>query len=178
MIVQCSECGFTVSESMKFAIKSNSCPSCGNGLFSEEDIYTISSFQNELGNQSFSFNLTEQNTHDLALFMFNQFKHGLGKTLVIEELRKQSSTGEIEIPEDEFVDNEKERLRKEIETEFQEEISEIIEEVGEQEAHDDIYNKAERLKRLAQQRNLGGNKQQIRPSVSGNTGAMVKRRSG
>ncbi len=139
-MIQCKNCGFQVNELMKFALMQNICPSCGKSLFSNADSNLISTFQSKILSERFSSKLTEELVYDIAMFMFNEFKHGLGKFKFNSEEKEK----------EEDVDLEELDIRKEIEAEYSEEL-EYLE--GEDEPDDrEVYEKTEKLKKLHQQR--------------------------
>jgi hypothetical protein len=148
----------------------NSCPACGNELFSSRDMNMISTIQGGLGSQPFAFNFTEETLYDISLYIFNELEHGIGQVMVAEALERASQ--QPAATEDEESEDPMDDIRKEIESEFQEEIEEITD--GQEE---DIFSKAERLKRLAQQRKTGVSTPQERPRISATrkTGTPVRR---
>jgi hypothetical protein len=171
---------------MKHSLMSNSCPACGKELFSGHDMNIISMIQGRLGSQSFAFNFTKEILYDVSIYIFNEIKYGIGKETSADESlissNKQVSdtvnenydhqSGDISNnTPDNASDNTMVDIRKEVENELQEEIDEITE------GQEDIFSKAERLKRLAQQRRTDVNPQQDRQKISATkkTGASVKR---
>ncbi len=78
-MINCSVCGFMVNDLMKFALMQNSCPACGNSLFSDRDNYLIQTIQTKIENERFSSKLTKEIKYDLALFFFHELTNGLGK---------------------------------------------------------------------------------------------------
>lgn len=118
-MIQCSKCGLAVTEAMKFAIKSNLCPGCGTGLFSNKDLTLITKIQSRISTERFVTGLTQDTVYDIALFMFNEFKTGLGKSILVEMLAQQKNRlnpEEVEITDE---------IRKEIEEEFKEELERL-----------------------------------------------------
>lgn len=137
-MMQCKNCGFQVNELMKFSLMQNLCPSCGKGLFSDADSNIISTFQSRISSERFASRLTDELIYDLALFMFNEFKHGIGKTLKLE-INPEEDLEEIEI-------------RREIEAEYSDELQFLEDEDISSEQTTDIIEKTEKLKKLHQQR--------------------------
>ena len=147
---------------------SNSCPACGKNLFSSHDMNIISSIQGSLNSQPFAFNFTEEVLYDVSIYMFNEIKHGIGKQILADELKRMK---ELPSSSEEGTDDPVADLRKEVESELKDEIKEITENQDE-----DLFSKAERLRRIAQQRKAGM-VQEDRPKVSASkkTGAAVRR---
>jgi hypothetical protein len=129
----------------------------------------ISTIQGRLGSQPFAFNFTEEILYDVSLFMFNELRHGVGQQVVAEILEKREAHLE---PSSNDFDDPISDIRKEVESELREEIEEITD--GQEE---DVFSKAERLKRLAQQRKTGTTGLVERPKISATkkTGISVKR---
>lgn len=166
-MIQCSVCGFSVNELMKFALMNNSCPSCGGALFSNKDNNLINMIQSRIAGERFASKLTEELIYDLSLFFFNELKHGIGKSLR-EELRSE----DVDI---EYEEGDEDLIRKEVERELGDQLSQLTDD-GEV-MSDEVAAKAERLRRLREQQlmvnpNLGqevplkkgGNKQGPRVS--------------
>ena len=147
-MTQCGECGFAVNETMKFALKQNACPACGSALFSNKDSSLITMIQGKIQGEGFSRNFTEDMVYDVSLFVFNEIKYGLGKILRDEALNS-SLTSEIEYSEEDL-DDEEARIKREVEAEFSESLSQLTEDGDVQD--EEVFSKAERLKRLHEQR--------------------------
>lgn len=151
-MIQCKECGFSVNELMRFALMKNICPSCGAGLLSGEDSDAISVIQSRLLSQRFASSLTETIIYDLSLFIFNELKNGFGigiKPDSTSRSRKAISFSEDDESEE---DDDVSDVRREVEREFADQLSNLDEDVAP--ANEDALSKAERLKRLHQQRML------------------------
>ena len=154
-MIQCNDCGFSVNETMKFALMQNSCPSCGNNLFSNRDTNLISMIQGKLSTEKFSGKLTDELMYDISLFIFNEFKQGIGKSLVDEGIANlKSAMADNTNENDEGADSESSDLRREIEGELEEEISQLTN--SGDVIDEEIFSKAERLKKLREQQ-LAGN---------------------
>jgi hypothetical protein len=158
---------------MKHALMMNMCPACGKGLFSDQDMNLIQLLQNDLGGQPFSRNFTEEMIYDISLFIFNQLRHGIGKSVIEDEVeRRLEDRKSDDSPTNQSDDGEPsmDDIRREVEAEFKEEIEEITEQ-------EDVFSKVDRLKRLAQKR--AENAPQKRPQIteSKRTGTRVSRRS-
>lgn len=155
-MIQCKECGFAVNEMMRFALMKNICPSCGSGLLSGKDADVISVIQSKLASQRFSGSLTENQVYDISLFFFNELKHGLGDLAIdLKSSAKRvkvlpsSDEGEDDDPSYKEGDTDEDELRS-----IRESVAaEILgDREDEEESDEDIHSKAERLRRLHQQR--------------------------
>lgn len=186
-MIQCNDCGFSVTDSMKHSLMSNSCPACGHELFSSRDMSIISTIQVGIESQPFAFNFTKEILYDISVYMFNEIKNGFGKEIMDNEalIAFEQQVGDINENSDDESDNFV-NIRREVEIELKEEIDEIIEGQDGQdenisfdgkEQSDDIFSKAERLKRLAQQRksNIGLPQERKKISAIKKTGATVRR---
>ena len=156
-MIQCKSCGFSVNELMRFALQKNACPSCGAGLLSSRDADIISVIQGKLSSQRFSAGLTDTQKYDISLFLFNELKGSLGKIAL--EILSQSKRKVAEEDPDEFSHSEVEddegdenngisSLRREVIAELEDELE------GMPTRDEDAFSKAERLKKLYQQRVL------------------------
>lgn len=148
-MIQCGQCGFPVNETMRYALMQNSCPACGSQLFSNKDSNLITMIQNKLLNESFSASFKEETMYDVSLFLFNELKYGIGKQMR-DELIIAEKIVVNEFEEDEEDDEEEDSIRKEIERELEEELNNLNEDGDVETA--DVFTKAERLKRLHEQR--------------------------
>ena len=79
--MNCGRCKFQVSQDMKFALMKNICPACGNQLFSDDEMKDISIVKNKVLKQSFSIGFPDELSFDVALFVFNEIKNGIGQKL-------------------------------------------------------------------------------------------------
>lgn len=145
-MIQCSACGFGVNELMKYALMNNVCPSCGGSLFSNRDNNIINMIQSKIAAERFSSKLTEELIYDISLFVFNELKHGIGRSLRDELKVEESEDIETEYAEEE---DEEDLIRREIEEELGEQLSQLTDD-GEV-MSDELMTKAEKLKRLRQQ---------------------------
>jgi hypothetical protein len=133
----------------------------------------ISTIQGRLSAQPFAFNFTEEVRYDASIFIFNELE-SMAQVMVAEALDK-ASRAPVHTDEGEELSDPAKDIRRQIESELQEEIEEITE--GQEE---DIFSKAERLKRIAQQRKAGTSpppKNRTRISASKKTGVSVSRSS-
>lgn len=142
-MIQCGVCGFGVNELMKFALVQNKCPSCGNGLFSDNDMNLMSTIQSKLAGQRFASKLTTELIYDLSLFIFNEMKGDLGKML--PDQHSGSKPDEPELTYHEEIDD----VRREIEAEYQDHL-ETLSDDGEV-MDEDLQVKAEKLRRMHHQ---------------------------
>lgn len=158
-MIQCKDCGFSVNELMRFALMKNVCPSCGSNLLTGTDANIISVIQSRLASQRFSSSLTENQLYDISLFIFNELKHEFGQFALdlrgskTPQKRKKISESEesefLESEEQEYEESDfdPESIRREVASEFLEDIAPQATDDDE-----DVNSKAERLKRLYQQR--------------------------
>lgn len=145
-MIQCNVCGFSVNELMKFALMNNTCPSCGGALFSGKDNNIINMIQTKLSSERFASKLTEELIYDISLFIFNELKDGIGKSL------RQELVIEEDIETEYQEDNEEDAIRKEIEAEYSEQLSQLTDD-GEV-ISEDISDRAMKLKRMREQQLL------------------------
>lgn len=135
----------------------NTCPSCGAALLSGKDSNTISYIGSRISSQRFASSLTEAQIYDMSLFIFNELHDGFGK--IVNDIKKKVVTTTEEFSdeishsegESEFESDESEDLnsiRKQVAAEFAPDEDELQED----ERNEDALSKAERLKRLHQQR--------------------------
>ena len=146
-MIQCKACGFGVNEMMRFALMKNVCPSCGSALLSSKDSNVISTIQSRILSQRFASSLTESLVYDISLFIFNELKGSLAKFALESSESTQSKSEEDTIYHSE-VDVDLESIRKEV-------LAEISKSEDSEESEDldeDVEAKAERLKKLYQQR--------------------------
>lgn len=130
--MNCSNCKFTVGPDMKFALMKNICPSCGTNLFSQEEMNDISRLQSRVSAQEFADELDEIEIYDVAFFVFNEMKTGIGQIFIQREIERINSgtieeEGAVEDPEDISEDDideaenddssEEERIREEVRNE-------------------------------------------------------------
>jgi hypothetical protein len=159
----------------------NVCPSCGSGLLSDKDSSVMSVIQGKLTSQRFASSFTETQIYDISLFIFNELNSGLGglvsgaKTLSKNKRRAiAATTGEDseddfssseDLDEDEGEDFDLSSIRKEVESEFSESLSSYEEDSSRDD--EDVSSKAERLKKLYEQRALanGGSLDRITPKI-------------
>jgi len=86
--MQCKNCGFSVPQNLKFAIMKNFCPQCGNKLFSEREMNHLATIQNRVSGQDFAKKFTEQQVHDISLFLYNEISSGYGRVIIDEYLKE------------------------------------------------------------------------------------------
>lgn len=149
-MIQCNGCGFGVNESMRFALMKNLCPSCGSGLFSNKDSSIINLIQSNLKSERFSSGLTETQIYDISLFFFNEIKNGFVRQ-IFSDLR-QTKDSEVDPDEISHQESDVDDIRREIEAEMADKLS-SLDDSGDV-TSEDALSKAERLKRMHQQRIL------------------------
>ncbi len=184
--MNCKNCKFVISSNMKFALMKNICPSCGTALFSEVEQNELSVLQSRINKEDFANNMDKSSVYDVALFIFNEIRNGIGQLYIEKQVKKALTEGReggdispIAFKEEVSSSEEKEKIRREIEKEFLPEIESTIvesEDVGYQEEVDEepfkpytqresAQEKSERLKKVYDNFN----------SSSRKTGPMVKR---
>lgn len=184
-MIQCKDCGFMVNELMRFALMKNVCPSCGSGLLSDKDSNIISVIQGKLSSQRFSSSLTETQVYDISMFFFNELKSGIGSLVSGSSGLSKRNRRAIAAPSesetesgDEFLSSESEdgedfeedddldlsSIRREVESEF-DDLSTFEEPTTVR--SEDVLSKAERLKKLYEQRALasGGSLDKVTPKI-------------
>lgn len=122
-MITCNNCGFSVTDQMKFAIKNNTCCACGFNLFSNKDLNLMVHIQSKISSERFASDFTADMLFDVSMFMFNEFKHGMGYTMLIDALaqHKKRLTNAEGADTEEISDE----IRKEIEEEFKEELAQL-----------------------------------------------------
>jgi hypothetical protein len=151
-MMHCNECGFGVNESMRFALMKNLCPSCGSSLFSNRDTNIITLIQNKISAERFSSSFTESQIYDISLFFFNELKGGIGKQ-ILEDISLSAKPARQVIATSEESDYvEEDDIRSEIEKEYAEHLDQLDDDGNV--LPEDLSNKAERLRKLHQQRVL------------------------
>lgn len=145
---------------MRFCLMKNICPSCGAGLFSEEDMNDLRLLQSRAYDKDFASGLDETKIFDMALFIFDEIKSGYGRKMLekmfkeIKENDSPADSGEVVLeqkveaePQDDEKKNEdwKERLRSEIKRDVLKDSPISSDDL------DDEDNKVDRLKRIAKQ---------------------------
>lgn len=81
-MITCTNCSFDVDNKLRYALMKNSCPACGNDLFSPEDMNHISMIQSRVLLESFASKLDQADAYDVSLFIFNEMKYGLGGVII------------------------------------------------------------------------------------------------
>ena len=164
--MQCAKCKFNVSQEMKFALMKNICPACGTRLFSDKEMNDISLLRNRILNQPFASEFGDEVSFDLALFILDEIKNGLGQKYfqnmaIKSELPIASEESEAPDLEEDF----RKKVREEIEQEYPE-LQSMPEEsaVSTRTRAESASEKARRLREVARKAGMG-NKQ----------GAMVRR---
>ena len=107
-MISCNKCNFSVNETMKHALQSNTCPSCGCNLFSSSDMNYITTIQSRLESQKFALNLSEKMAYDISLFAFNEIKDGVGKVIWMDRFEKLKSNESSDEQSDEVIHTEDE----------------------------------------------------------------------
>ena len=72
-MIKCKKCGYSVPSNLKYAIMSNICPSCGDVLFGDLAMSSISAISNDISRQEFSQDMNKVLINDIALFIFNSY---------------------------------------------------------------------------------------------------------
>jgi predicted nucleic acid-binding Zn-ribbon protein len=114
-MIKCESCGFFVDSSMKFVLMQNVCPSCGHHLFSEKERSDIKTLQYRIAKQEFASDFSDTLTYDLALFIINEIKNGIGQVYLQDTLAKMASG--LEPINIKFDESDMKKIREEVEEE-------------------------------------------------------------
>lgn len=160
--MHCSKCKFQVNQNMKFALMKNICPACGSQLFSDSEMSDISLLRNRLGKQQFSVEFTEELAFDIALFIMNEIKNGIGQKYFQKMMAKSGppivsgdEESEENIPSEEDI---RRQMRSEIESEYPELQSMPDDQITTRTRAESADEKAKRLREIARKSGIG-NKQ-------------------
>jgi rRNA maturation protein Nop10 len=137
-MLDCNKCGFHVNGNLKYAISSNTCPSCGNSLLNNEDIRSVEEVRRELINNGFSF--SDSDMRLLGIYFTKKIKTLLDENQ--ETLFKEDISEELE--NDNILTEEYKDFKEEILKEVQQEAYSKVEE-----EEFDPEDKVERLRRKA-----------------------------
>lgn len=167
--MNCGKCKFAVNQDMKFALMKNICPACGSQLFSDSEMQDISLLRNRLGKQSFSIDFTEELAFDIALFIMNEIRNGIGQKYFQKMMATSGppiSAEEGDESMDESEDEAKARMRAQVAREYEELQSEEPdqESVTVRTRAESAGEKAKRLRDIARKAGVGNK-----------TGTMVRR---
>ena len=145
-MILCKKCGFGVLETMRHALKSNACPSCGKILFGDRHVQEMSAISGRIRSQAFSQSLGDDIIFDISLFILDNYSD------FNEPEETASSPGHTsELPEESL-----ESIRDEV----REEAISNIDEAEDDDETDDM--KLSRLKRMAK---MAGNLDRTGPAV-------------
>ena len=136
-MLDCNKCGFHVNGNLKYAISSNTCPSCGNSLLNNEDIRSVEEIRSELINNGFSF--SDSDMRLLGIYFTKKIKNLLDENQ--ETLFKEDGSEVLE--NDNILTEEYKDFKDEVLREVQQEAYSKVEEEVDQE------DKVERLRRKA-----------------------------
>jgi hypothetical protein len=162
--MNCGKCKFAVNQDMKFALMKNICPACGSQLFSDNEMRDISLLRNRLGKQSFSIDFSEELAFDIALFVMNEIKNGIGQKYFQKMMTNSGPPISAEEGEEETDAEAKARMRAQVAREY-EELQEMPEETITVRTRAESANeKAKRLRDIARKAGVGSK-----------SGAMVRR---
>lgn len=145
-MINCKKCEFEVSNNLKYAIMNNLCPACGNVLFGDSDIQRIGEVTRLLKKQEFSVTMDNILLNDISLFIFNNFL--LENESVADKSPIDDASADVAIPDEA---SEEELIREQVRMEAQSVVGDDDEDLD-----DDL--KIARLKRLAKESALRGNK--------------------
>jgi hypothetical protein len=137
-MLDCNKCGFHVNGNLKYAISSNTCPSCGNSLLNNEDIRSVEEVRRELINNGFSF--SDSDMRLLGIYFTKKIK------TLLDENQETSFKEDIseELENDNILTEEYTDFKEEVLREVQQEAySQVEEEEG------DPEDRVERLRRKA-----------------------------
>lgn len=158
-MILCKSCGFGVSETMRYALKSNACPSCGKTLFGDSHVQEMTSISRSIRSQSFSQSISDDIIFDISLFILNNYL-----SLNDPASNETSSSDDLGKDEQNISENEisEEAIREKVRSEVISEIGDINDEAVSKNETEDM--RLSRLKRMAKM-SKGLNK----------TGASVRR---
>ena len=143
-MLDCNKCGFHVNGNLKYAISSNTCPSCGSSLLSNEDIRSVEDVKRELINNGFSF--SDSDMRLLGIYFTKKIKTLLNEnqeTLFTEDLSE-------DLKNDNNSTEEYKDFKKEVLDEVRKEAHSKLEEVQDGDPED----KVERLRRKAKSNSI------------------------
>lgn len=137
-MLDCNKCGFHVNGNLKYAISSNTCPSCGNSLLNNEDIRSVEEVRRELINNGFSF--SDSDMRLLGIYFTKKIKTLLDENQVTSF--KEDFSEELE--NDNILTEEYKDFKENILREVQQEAYSKVEGI-----EDDSEDRVERLRRKA-----------------------------
>lgn len=200
-MIKCEKCNFTITESMRYSLMKNLCPSCGSALFSSRDNDLIRNIESRLVSKSFAKNITEESIIDISMFIFGEIKYGIGKAIIDEAVSVKLSASDIpesesQVSSDRYNDDDgisthadhtvfnEEQIRREVELELGDNIKALSSDGGvvHHKENEDLMDKAKRLKelrerQLAENPNIGRAISSAR-NIDDVSSATNKRRSG
>lgn len=141
-MLDCNKCGFHVNGNLKYAISSNTCPSCGNSLLNNDDIRSVEEVRRELLNNGFSF--SDSDMRLLGIYFTKKIK------TLLDENQETSFKEDIseELENDNILTEEYKDFKEEVLREVQQEAySKVEEEV-------DPEDRVERLRRKAKSNSI------------------------
>ena len=140
-MLDCNKCGFHVNGNLKHSIKSNTCPSCGSSLLSNDEIRSVDAVRADLINNGFEF--SELNLRLLGIYFTKKIK-----SLVNENQETSFAEEDFKALENDNIETkEYEDFKEEILREVQEEAYSKVEEVSSND--EDDLDRVERLRRKA-----------------------------
>lgn len=143
-MILCKSCGFGVSETMRYALKSNACPSCGKTLFGESHVQEMSAISRSIRSQSFSQSISDDIIFDISLFILNNY-------LSINDPASNETSTNHDLDEDgqNISENEisKESIREQVRSEVISKIEDTDDEANPEDESEDM--RISRLKRMA-----------------------------
>lgn len=141
-MILCKSCGFGVLDTMRYALKSNACPSCGKTLFGDKHVQEMSAISGRIRSQAFSQALSDDIVFDISLFILNNYLDPIASDEAGESERESS---EPQVDSNQEASNEEEGslelIRDEIRAEAMSGLSQ------EEEESEDM--RLSRLKRMA-----------------------------
>lgn len=141
-MLDCNKCGFHVNGNLKYAISSNTCPSCGNSLLNNDDIRSVEEVRRELLNNGFSF--SDSDMRLLGIYFTKKIK------TLLDENQETSFKEDIseDLENDNILTEEYKDFKEEVLREVQQEAySKVEEEV-------DPEDRVERLRRKAKSNSI------------------------
>lgn len=136
-MLDCNKCGFHVNGNLKYAISSNTCPSCGNSLLNNDDIRSVEEVRRELLNNGFSF--SDSDMRLLGIYFTKKIK------ALLDENQETSFKEDIseKMENDNILTEEYKDFKEEVLREVQQEAYSKVEEDV------DTEDRVERLRRKA-----------------------------
>jgi predicted nucleic acid-binding Zn-ribbon protein len=112
-MILCKKCGFGVLETMRYALKSNACPSCGQTLFGDSHTQEMTAISGRIRSQAFSQSLSEDIVFDISLFILNNYSDFNEEVAVSSAKPPEEDRLEIE-EDDDSIESIRDQVREEV----------------------------------------------------------------